>query len=180
MSKYKLKDIMNTSLYFLAVLLITFLVLKYVGQRTEVIGGSMEPTLVDGDNLVVDKISYLFREPKRFEIIVFPYRDRPHVYYIKRVIGLPGETIYINEKGYVYADGERIIEDYIKDYSTDPGLARVPITLGEDEYFVLGDNRNNSIDSRSTQVGIVHRDEIMGRALMRVWPIKNFKILEHG
>lgn len=180
MGKYKLKDIMSTSLYFLAVLVITFLVIKYVGQRTEVIGRSMEPTLSDGDNLIVDKFSYLFRDPERFEIIVFPYRDRPNLYYIKRVIGLPGETVYIDTKGKVYVNDEMIMEDYIKDFSPDQGLAAVPITLGEDEYFVLGDNRNNSIDSRFTQVGIVKRDEIMGRALMRVWPITNMKILEHG
>lgn len=180
MKKYKLKDIMNTSLYFLAVLVITFFVIKYVGQRTEVIGGSMEPTLIDGDNLFVDKISYLFREPERYEIIVFPYRERPHVYYIKRVIGLPGETIYMDEKGYVYINGERIEENYIKNYASNPGLIATPLTLGEDEYFVMGDNRNNSIDSRSTQVGIVKRDEITGRAFMRVWPITRLKILEHG
>ena len=175
----KLKEILSTSVYFLAVIVITFLIIKYVGQRTEVIGRSMEPTLADEDNLIVDKITYLFRDPKRTEIVVFPYRDREGVYYIKRVIGLPGETVYIDENGYVYIDGKVLKEDYIKELANEAGIASVPVVLGEDEYFVMGDNRNNSTDSRSADVGVVHRDEFIGRAFMRIWPITDMEILKH-
>ncbi len=179
MNKSKLKDVLSTSLYFLGVIVITFLVIKYVGQRTEVIGRSMEPTLADGDNLIVDKITYVFREPKRGEIVVFPYRDQSGVYYIKRIIAIPDDTIYINESGHVYINDRLVEEDYIKELANDAGIASTPVRLGEDEYFVMGDNRNNSTDSRSVTLGVVHRDEIIGRAFVRIWPLKDFKILEH-
>ena len=89
----KLREILSTSLYFLIVLVATFLVVNYVGQRTMVIGTSMEPMLSDGDNLIVDKLSYRFEDPQRFDIIVFPFRYAEKTFYIKRIIGLPGETI---------------------------------------------------------------------------------------
>ncbi|MGN0306437.1 MAG: signal peptidase I, partial [Lachnospiraceae bacterium] len=86
------KEILSTSIYLLVVLMATYLVVRYVGQRTEVIGSSMETTLSDGDNLLVDKISYRFQEPRRFDIIVFPYQY-DEKYYIKRIIGMPNETV---------------------------------------------------------------------------------------
>ena len=101
----------------------------------------MEATLHDGDNLIVDKLSYRFRDPKRFEIIVFPYRYKENTYYIKRIIGLPGETVQVKD-GYVYIDGEKLDENYGLEVMEDAGIAAEPIELGEDEYFVLGDNRN--------------------------------------
>ena len=88
----KLKEVLSTSIYLLIVLILTFLAVTYVGQRTKVQGSSMEPTLSDGDNLIVDKISYRFEDPQRFDIIVFPFRYKEKTYYIKRIIGLPGET----------------------------------------------------------------------------------------
>ena len=96
----RLKDILCTSLYLLAVLVMTFLVVTYVGQRTSVSGSSMETTLSDGDQLLVDKISYRFQNPKRFDIIVFPYQYAENTYYIKRIIGLPGEMVQVVD-GYV-------------------------------------------------------------------------------
>ena len=175
----KLKEILSTSVYFLAVIVITFLIIKYVGQRTEVVGRSMEPTLEDADNLIVDKITYRFKDPERYDIIVFPYRDGSGMYYIKRIIGLPGERIYINERGDVFVDAERLEEAYIKDKAEDAGLAANTILLGEDEYFVLGDNRNNSTDSRSPEVGNVKKDEIIGRAFVRIWPFDKLDFLKY-
>lgn len=135
--KRTLKEIFSTSLYLLIVLALTFLVVTYVGQRTKVSGSSMEPTLSDGDNLIVDKISYRFSEPERFDIIVFPFRYAEKTYYIKRIIGLPGETVYIDDSGNIYIDGELLAESYGKEPITDPGRAYEPITLGENEYFVI-------------------------------------------
>ena len=149
----KLKDILSTSLYLLIVLVMTFLVVTYVGQRTKVIGSSMSPTLADGDNLIVDKISYRFHDPERFDIVVFPFRYADKTYYIKRIIGLPGETVYIDEEGTIYIDGEVLNENFGKEVIQDPGRAYEPVKLGTDEYFVLGDNRNNSSDSRDPVVG---------------------------
>lgn len=175
----KLKEILSTSLYLLIVLVLTFLVVTYVGQRTKVIGSSMEPMLSDGDNLIVDKITYRFEDPKRYDIIVFPFRYAEKTYYIKRIIGLPGETVYIDEEGTIYIDGEVLEEHYGKEIITDPGRAYEPITLGEDEYFVMGDNRNNSSDSRDPVVGNIHRDEFVGKAWMRIWPFQSMGMIKH-
>ena len=175
----KLKDILSTSLYLLIVLVVTFLVVTYVGQRTKVIGSSMSPTLTDGDNLIVDKISYRFHDPERFDIVVFPFRYAEKTYYIKRIIGLPGETVFIDEEGTIYIDGEVLDEHFGKEVIQDPGRAYETITLGEDEYFVLGDNRNNSSDSRDPSVGNIHRKDIIGRAWVRIWPFSKFGVLKH-
>lgn len=186
MNKY-VKEILSTSLYLLIVLAITYLIVNFVGQRTIVNGASMEPTLYGtdkndpdkvGDNLIVDKITYRFEDPKRFDIIVFPFQYSDE-FYIKRIIGLPGETVQIDKDGVIYIDGEVLPEGYGKEVISDPGRAAEPIVLGEDEYFVLGDNRNNSADSRSEVVGNIKRDNIIGRAWMRIWPFSRFGILEH-
>ena len=175
----RLKDILSTSIYFLIVLILTFLVVTYVGQRTMVIGSSMEPMLSDGDNLIVDKLSYRFNEPQRFDIIVFPFRYAEKTYYIKRIIGLPGETVFIDENGTIFINGEELQESYGKEIIKDPGRAYEPITLDEDEYFVLGDNRNNSSDSRDPVVGNIHRDEFIGKAWMRIWPFSKMGMIKH-
>lgn len=175
----KIKEILSTSIYFLVVLVVTFLVVTYVGQRTRVIGSSMEPMLSDGDNLIVDKLSYRFNEPQRFDIIVFPFRYAEKVYYIKRIIGLPGETVFIDENGTIFIDGEELKENYGKEVIKDPGRAYEPITLGEDEYFVLGDNRNNSSDSRDPVVGNIHRNEFIGKVWIRIWPLNKIGMIKH-
>lgn len=176
-----MKEMINTLLYLLAVLCLTWLVIQFVGQRTEVEGASMEPTLYNGDNLIVDKISYRFRDPERFDIIVFPYKHKEKTYYIKRIIGLPGETVQIDEQGNIYINGELLVESYGREVIRPDhvGLARTPIVLGEDEYFVLGDNRNNSSDSRTEAVGNIKREDIIGRAWVRLWPLERFGILRH-
>ena len=100
-----MKETISTLLYLLGVLCLTWLVITFVGQRTEVDGASMEPTLNNGDNLIVDKISYRFTDPQRFDIIVFPYQYEKNTYYIKRIIGLPGETVQIDQAGNIYKIG---------------------------------------------------------------------------
>lgn len=176
-----LKEMISTLLYLLAVLCLTWAVIQFVGQRTAVEGASMEATLSDGDNLIVDKISYRFRDPQRFDIIVFPFQYKENTFYIKRIIGLPGETVQIDEQGNIYINGERLTESYGREIirAEKRGLAAEPIVLGEDEYFVLGDNRNNSTDSRMEIVGNIHRDDIIGRAWVRIWPISKFGVLKH-
>lgn len=172
----------STLLYLLAVLCLTWLVINFVGQRTEVDGSSMETTLSDGDNLIVDKISYRFRDPARFDIIVFPFQYEEDTYYIKRIIGLPGETVQIDQQGYIYINGEILTESYGKEIIRPENIGRAvePVTLGEDEYFVMGDNRNNSSDSRTEIVGNIHRKDIIGRAWLRIWPFAKFGLLKHG
>lgn len=177
--KSVIREILSTSLYLLVVLCLTYLVITFVGQRTQVIGSSMETTLSDGDNLIVDKISYRIREPKRFDIIVFPFQYADKTYYIKRIIGMPGETVQIDEKGNIYINGEILDETYGREIIQNPGRASEPITLSEDEYFVLGDNRNNSSDSRDPSVANIKKEDIIGRAFIRIWPVSKFGILKH-
>lgn len=174
-----LREILSMIGWILFIFCLVFLVTTYVGQRTRVEGHSMEPALSDGDNLIVDKISYRFHDPVRFDIIIFPYQWEPNTYYIKRIIGLPGETIQIDDEGNIYIDGEVLQEHYGLERIKNPGSAREPITLGEDEYFVLGDNRNNSEDSRFTQVGVIHRDDIVGRAWLRIYPFDRIGFIRH-
>lgn len=175
--KNVLKEILSTSVYLLVVLLITYLIVNFVGQRTEVVGSSMENTLSNGDNLIVDKISYRFHEPERFDIIVFPFRYAKNTYYIKRIIGMPGETVRIDSNGVIYINDNELQEYYGKEIIENPGIAINEITLGKDEYFVLGDNRNNSTDSRDPSVGNIRKKEILGRSWLRIWPLNEFELL---
>ena len=173
-----IREIISTGIYLLAVVALTFLFVQYVGQRTHVNGDSMNNTLENGDNLIVDKISYRFKDPERFDIIVFPYQYQENTYYIKRIIGLPGETVQI-ENGIIYIDGEILEESYGKEVMNSSGIASQPIELGEEEYFVLGDNRNNSRDSRDPSVGTIPKDQIIGKAFIRIWPFDKFGVLKH-
>lgn len=173
------KELLDTSIYLLVVLVLTYLVITFVGQRTEVSGSSMETTLSDRDNLIVDKITYRFSDPKRFDIIVFPYQYEEDTYYIKRIIGMPGETVQIDGDGNIYINDELLEESYGMETIESPGRAYEPITLEEDEYFVMGDNRNNSSDSREPSVGNIRRGNIIGRAWIRIWPFSKFGILKH-
>ncbi len=177
--KRVLREILNTSLYLLGVLCLVYLVIHFVGQRTQVQGSSMEPMLSEADNLIVDKISYRFHDPERYDIIVFRFLGEKDTFYIKRVIGLPGETVQIDEEGKIYVEGEVIDDFYGKEVIENPGRAYEPITLGKDEYFVLGDNRNNSTDSRDPSVANIRRENIIGRAWLRIWPLEKIGFIKH-
>ena len=137
----------------------------------------MTPTLMDGDNLIVDKITYRFMEPSRYDIVVFPFQYQEDTFYIKRIIGLPGETVQIYE-GAVYINGKLLKDSYGFEQIRNPGLASEAVTLGEDEYFVLGDNRNNSADSREPSVGNIKKSDITGRAFARIWPLTAAGLLD--
>ncbi len=173
-----IKELAGWLLYIVLIIALTWIVVTFVGQRTEVSGSSMETTLSDKDQLIVDKMTYRFRDPKRYDIVVFPYQYQDNTYYIKRIIGLPGETVQILS-GMVYIDGMRLDEHYGNEIMENPGIAEEPLTLGEDEYFVLGDNRNNSSDSRASDVGLIHRKDLIGRAWIRVWPLSQIGVIRH-
>ncbi len=148
---------------------LVFLVRHFIAQPFLVSGSSMEPNFKNGDYLLIDELAYRFRAPERGEVVVFRYPNDPRVYYIKRIIGLPGERVVVNEnKVTVYEDSEEIIlnESYIW---TRGSMGKYDVTLGQGEYFVMGDNRNFSYDSRSW--GPLTEDEIIGLARFRLWPI---------
>ncbi len=170
-------EIIKFIIYILVIFAITFFILHFLGQRTRVSGSSMEATLSDGDNLIVDKLTYRFSDPERFDIVVFPHEEPGEkssifnkTYYIKRIIGLPGETVYIDPNGNIFINGEKLEENYGLQRIANAGEAAKPFKLGSDEYFVMGDNRNNSSDSRFINVGPISRDELTGRAWVRIYP----------
>ena len=173
------RETISFILYIAIVFLLTYLVIHYVGQRTQVSGTSMEYTLSDGDNLIVDKISYRFHKPERYDIIVFPFQYEENTYYIKRIIGLPGEKVQIGEDGAIYINGKVLEESYGREVMEDPGQAEEPIELDDDEYFVLGDNRNASSDSRDPSVGVIHEEDIIGRAWLRIYPFDKMGFIRH-
>lgn len=167
--RYYIHEGISLILYMAVIWLLCMGLIRYVVQRSIVEGSSMHPTMEDGDSLLIDKITYRFRDPERFEIIVFQYPHGEDTYYIKRIIGLPGETVRIQD-GRVYINGEVLEESYGMDLIRNAGRANQEITLGEDEYFVLGDNRNVSSDSRDPSVGNVSARQIIGRVICRVYP----------
>jgi len=151
-------------------LLIVVPIRYFIFQPFFVRGQSMEPNFENGDYLIIDEISYRFREPLRGEVVVFKYPQNPSQRYIKRIIGLPGETIEIeNSKVIIFnRQGSQVLDEseYLSSFIQTPG--KVQITLAENEYFVLGDNRISSADSR--RWGPLPREDIVGRVFLRAWP----------
>ena len=174
----RLQEVLSFLAYAALVFGITFLIITFVGQRTKVSGNSMYDTLENGDNLILEKLSYRFHEPERFDIVVFRYTHKKNTFYIKRVIGLPGETVQIVDSK-IYINGEILEENYGYEPIQDAKRASQPITLGEDEYFVQGDNRNDSSDSRDPAVGNVTRSQIIGKAWLRIWPLNKIGLINH-
>lgn len=166
---------------FLKILLISlaivFPIRAYVAQPFIVEGDSMEPNFSDGQYLIIDEISYRFKEPRRGDVIVFNPPTDQRIFFIKRIIGLPGETIKIESgKIILSSDTERIIleENYLpRGIKTGQDIS---LELSEKEYFVLGDNRDRSSDSRSW--GALRKDNITGKALLRLWPLSKINILK--
>ena len=158
-----------------AAVLIAMFLNRFVLINAEIPSGSMENTIMTGDKLIGFRWSYLFSGPERGDIIIFKFPDDESQNYVKRVIGCPGDTVKI-EDGKVYVNGELLEEDYLKEtwtVATGPYTFEVP----EDSYFVMGDNRNNSYDGRYWTNTYVKKDKILGKAIFRYWPLKNFKIL---
>lgn len=146
----------------------------FFGQKVTMQEGSMEPTITAGEELLVNKASYALGSPKRGDIIVFRNsEDEKSSLHIKRVIGLPGETIQIRD-GQIIIDGKTYIEEKEFPPITDPGLAEDEITLDAGEFFVLGDNRNSSEDSRHVDMGMVQKKNIIGKLWLAVSPWKDF------
>ncbi|MCM1370880.1 MAG: signal peptidase I [Clostridium sp.] len=162
-----LKEIIKDILIYVIIIVIIILVMKYVISFQQVVGPSMEPNYKSGDLLILNKISYRFRDPKRFEVIVLEHEDEN--YMIKRIIGLPGEKIeYKDEK--LYVNGEEIMENFARGETDDYSISELKYeVIPEDYYFVLGDNRGNSKDSRA--YGFINKKEIVGKVQFRIWPI---------
>ena len=157
--------------------ILAFGIRTFVAEARYIPSSSMEPTLEINDRLIIEKMSYRFREPVRGDVVVFNPTEALkaqdfHDAFIKRIIGLPGETVLVRE-GKVYVDGNEITEKYIAE---DPNYDYGPVEVPQGEYLVLGDNRNNSYDSHYW--GFVPQDKIIGKAFVRFWPFNRLGSLD--
>lgn len=154
----------------IVVILFAYVAVFFFGQSRTNIGQSMDPTLAGGDVVLLNELSYRFGGPSRNDVIAFkPNGSESSHSYIKRVIGLPGETVQIRD-GVIYINETAYLEDAGYPQMEQAGIAEDPIVLGTDEYFVLGDNRNASEDSRFADIGNVDRKDIEGKVWMVVSP----------
>ncbi|MDE7258208.1 MAG: signal peptidase I [Lachnospiraceae bacterium] len=159
-----IKDIFEVIVGGMIAVFLAFVIVFSVGMRTSVIGDSMEPILSNGQEILMNRVIYRLSSPKRGDVVVFlPNGNQNSHYYVKRVVGLPGETIQIRE-GNVYINGVLLEEDEEFSKMIDAGIAQNELELATDEFFVLGDNRNSSEDSRSGNIGAVKKDTIIGKA----------------
>ncbi len=162
---------------FFSIVLFAAIAMPFLLRITVVKGDSMLPALENGDRLLIDRLSYHLGKPKRFDVVMFSYPYKPNTYYIKRVIALPGETVRIDAEGMIYVNEKPLSENYGNAPIRDGGLAANALTLGEDEYFVLGDNRNFSMDSREPDVGNIRESDIVGKGWLCVFPFSRFGVI---
>lgn len=175
-----IKKISIWALELLLVIGLAYFITNYAVEKTTMRGDSMEPILQNEDEILINKFAYRFTAPKRFDIIIFKQNGKEHSFYnIKRIIGLPGEKIAIKD-GTVYVNGKKLKEKIEVDSMLTAGVAEDEIKLDENEYFVLGDNRNNSEDSRFTSLGNVVRQDIIGKAWVRLDPFNFVNKLTKG
>ena len=163
--------------FALVALIIVLPIRLFIAQPFIVSGASMETTFSTGQYLIVDQLTYHFEEPERGDVIIFRYPKDPSKFFIKRIIGLPGDTLSINGHEVTitnaeHPDGTTLDESYIQDVRP---LGNLTETLGEGEYFVMGDNRDASSDSRAW--GVLQRDKIVGRAFLRLFPLSEVGVL---
>ncbi len=156
---------------------IAFTCVYFIGLRTSAVGQSMANTIYNGDNILVNRFVYVVTDPKPNDVIVFrPNGNEKSHLYIKRVIAVPGDTVQIKQ-GVVYVNGEVFNEIVDVASIEEAGLANEPIKLGADEYFVLGDNRNNSEDSRFANIGNIRKEHIIGKVWLRIVSWSEFEFL---
>ena len=167
-NKKVIHEILEYVISTVIVVFLAFVLMFFFGTKTSVIGDSMMPALYNGQQILIDKFIYKLSSPKRGDVIVFqPNGNENTHYYEKRIIGLPGETIQIID-GYVYVNGSKLDEDDTYDLIEDPGIAKDELILQPYEYFVLGDNRDSSEDSRSGNMGPVKKEYIIGKAWLHM------------
>lgn len=172
--KSKVKSVLTWTFEIIVVILFAYILVYFFGQVRTNVGQSMDLTLSGGDKVLINTLSYKMGGPSRNDIISFKPggSDTSHSY-IKRVVGLPGETVQIKD-GMIYINDKVFLEEADYPAISAAGLAAQPIVLGATEYFVIGDNRNNSEDSRYADIGNVNIDNIEGKVWLRISPASQF------
>jgi len=166
-NKQHLYDLLSWSFGIVLAIFLSFVIIMFFGIKTSMVGSSMEPVIYSGQNVLINRVAYNMSSPQRGDVIVFkPNGNKNSHFYIKRVVGLPGETVQIYN-GKVYINGAVLNDDVASD-TKEGGIATQEIVLATDEYFVLGDNRVNSEDSRSANIGNVKTSMIEGKAWYRL------------
>ncbi|MCR5624468.1 MAG: signal peptidase I [Lachnospiraceae bacterium] len=169
-SKSSIFSIIIFVIEVIMVILIAYALITYGTVEMEIADENMSPTLSVSDKIIVDKLSYKLGSVRRGDVVVVSEKSSDHTYYtVLRVVGLPGETVQIKD-GYFYANGKKIKEKLAFEKMESEGVAREEIKLGKKEYFLLGDNRNNCLDSRESTVGNVKKADIIGKAFIRRKP----------
>ena len=169
------KELFQWVLVIIGAVILAFLIDTFVIVNAQIPSGSMENTIMTGDRVFGNRLAYKFSDPKRFDIIIFKYPDDESQLFIKRIIGHPGETVEIHD-GNIYINGsDTPLEDV--DIKEPMEGSFGPYTVPEGCYFVMGDNRNNSRDSRYWENTFVSEDEILGKAVLRYWPLNEIKLL---
>ena len=163
-----LREVLSFGFWIVISVFLAFVFVFAFGYRTNVVGSSMEPSLISGQKILINRLVYQISSPKYYDVIAFvPNGNEDSHIYVKRVIGVPGDTILIKD-GYIYINGIKLSEDSSYDVIKDPGIAEAEIYLSDDEYFVLGDNRNYSEDSRSGNIGVVKKSYITGKVWFKL------------
>ena len=174
----KFKEVMIWTIQILTIVFIAYVCVSFFGVRSNVVGQAMAETLKSGDQVLINKFVYIISDPKAGDVIVFlPNGNEKSHYYVRRVIAVPGDVVQIKD-GAVYVN-EKLYNE-ITDVAAmeDAGVAGEAIKLGKDEYFVLGDNRNWSKDSRFWNDTFVEKEEILGKAVLRYWPLNKMGVIE--
>ena len=177
MDMRSIKEFLKDTLKYLIVIFVVLFIFLYIFSFQQIIGSSMEPNLSNGNLIFLDKVIYKIKKPLRGDIISFSYSDTNNL--IKRVIGLPGEYVSIKNNK-IYIDNKELVEYYLKDQINNDfelsslGYDKIPDNM----YFVLGDNRTDSVDSRDSRVGVISSKDIIGKVRFVIWPINKFKVVK--
>jgi len=171
-----LRNIAEWILILAASALLYLFLRTFLFRTATVSGNSMEPTLNHGDWALLSRVGYRFAKPKAGQIVAFPYKENKAEFYVKRIAGVQGDVVDFYDHQF-YVNGELLDDEYSDDYITLYGDVSFPLTVPEDSVFVLGDNRNYSKDSRFSAVGCVEIKEIVGKVVLRLWPLKGFGLV---
>lgn len=172
-----LKNILEGIYVILLTLVFYFFIQTFLFKTAYIKGVSMEPTLTHADRVLITRFAYFISSPRYNDVVAFPYKENKKDHYIKRIIGLPGDVIDIID-GKFHINGVLLEQEFAEINLSDFGNIKYPFTVPEKLYFVLGDNRNQSHDSRNQQVGCMAKKDFLGKVSVRIWPLNKIGLVK--